>query len=126
MSTGQRWSARKLGCIAASETERIHTFEKRGNEVFQSDEIADGLRDEQDQTPETFMARVEATSVLRKLVEELDETDRRLVTLKYFEGKRYREISEETGLSIGNVGYRLHHILKLLGQKLGPLGIDSI
>ena len=48
-----------------------------------------------------------------------------LVTLKYFEGLKYREISVETGLSISNVGYRLHHILRELAGKLRPLGIDE-
>ncbi len=70
--------------------------------------------------------RMEATGALRQIVEELDETDRQLVNLKYFENLKYRDISAQTGLSISNVGYRLHHILKELADKLRPLGIDGM
>lgn len=75
---------------------------------------------------ETMILRIEATGALRQMLEELDEVDRQLVKLKYFENLKYRDISAQTGLSIGNVGYRLHHILKELGSKLRPLGIDEL
>lgn len=83
-------------------------------------------RSSQEVTPEEGMLRMEATAELREKIEELDETDRLLVKLKYFEDLKYREISARTGLSISNVGYRLHHILKELATKLNPLGVDNI
>ena len=77
-------------------------------------------------TPEALLLRRETVGTLRQLVEDLDEPDRQLVKLKYFEELKYRDISDQTGLSVGNVGYRLHHILKELASKLRPLGIDKI
>lgn len=77
-------------------------------------------------SPDQAFQRIEVTDALRALVEQLEEPDRRLVTLKYFEGLAYREISDRTGLSIGNVGYRLHHILRKLAGQLRPLGIDLL
>ena len=68
---------------------------------------------------------MEAAGYLRLIVEELDEVDRQLVQLKYFDDLKYRDISDKTGLSISNVGYRLHHILKELAEKLRQLGIDG-
>lgn len=79
----------------------------------------------EDETPEALLLRMEAAGTLRLIVEELDETDRQLVRLKYFEDLKYRDISDQTGLSISNVGYRLHHILKELAEKLRQLGIDG-
>lgn len=79
----------------------------------------------EDETPEAMLHRMETIGAVRQIVEELDEGDRQLVKLKYFEGLKYRDISDRTGLSIGNVGYRLHHILKGLVGKLRPLGIDE-
>ncbi len=79
-----------------------------------------------DPEAETMILRIEATGALRQMLEELDEVDRQLVKLKYFDNLKYRDISAQTGLSIGNVGYRLHHILKELGSKLRPLGIDEL
>ncbi len=75
--------------------------------------------------PDALMERMETNAAVRKMVEELDEEDRQLLQLKYFENLKYRDISERTGLSVSNVGYRLHHILKELASKLRPLGIDG-
>ena len=90
--------------------------------------LTDGEREAEDtggETPIGLLERMEAAGVLRLLLSELDEADRELVHLKYFEDLKYREISEQTGLSIGNVGYRLHHILDQLAEKLRQMGIDG-
>ena len=76
-------------------------------------------------TPDEVLAQMETISSLRQIVEELDESDRQLIQLKYFENLKYRDISGRTGLSVGNVGYRLHHILKEMSRKLRSLGIDG-
>ena len=78
------------------------------------------------QTAEAVLLSSEAVATLRIIVEELDEDDRQLVKLKYFENLKYRDISARTGLSISNVGYRLHHLLKGLAEKLRQLGIDGM
>lgn len=76
-------------------------------------------------TPHADLSRLEAAGHLRLLLAELEEADRELIRLKYDEDLKYREIAERMSLSVGNVGYRLHHILKLLAAKLHQLGIDS-
>ena len=95
-------------------------------EILSSDDGTTQASNADQESPEALLLRIEATAALRQILEELDETDRQLVKLKYFEGLKYRDISVQTGLSIGNVGYRLHHILKALASKLRPLGIDEI
>lgn len=95
-------------------------------EVLSSDDSESQTQSSRDMTAESRLERVEATASLRQSIEHLDETDRQLVQLKYFENLKYREISDRTGLSISNVGYRLHHILKELAGKLEPLGVDNI
>ncbi|MEM6469832.1 MAG: sigma-70 family RNA polymerase sigma factor [Planctomycetota bacterium] len=79
----------------------------------------------ENETPEALVQRWEVAGTLREILDELNETDRTLVKLKYFEGLRYRDISARTGLSVSNVGYRLHHILKGIAERLRPLGIDG-
>lgn len=74
---------------------------------------------------EAIQLHDEAIVALRDSIAELDESDRQLVKLKYFTGLKYREISNESGLKIGNVGYRLHHILKELAAKMRQLGFDE-
>ena len=81
--------------------------------------------DEEAEPPEAAIARMETAGKLRDLLSELDQDDGQLIQLKYFEGLKYREISERTGLSVSNVGYRLHHLLKDLASKLKSMGIDT-
>jgi RNA polymerase sigma factor (sigma-70 family) len=89
-----------------------------------SEHAVDGLSSSDD-LPEDSFIQMETTAAVRLLLEELDEGDRELVKLKYFEELKYVEISNRVGLTVGNVGYRLHHILIVLAQKLRRLGIDE-
>jgi RNA polymerase sigma-70 factor (ECF subfamily) len=95
-------------------------------EILSSDGRETQSPNAEDETPEALLLRMEAAGTLRQIVEELDEVDRQLVKLKYFENLKYRDISAQTGLTISNVGYRLHHILKELAEKLRQLGIDGM
>ncbi len=95
-------------------------------ETLQCDDEREAIAmDGQSETPEAMVARMETTIQLRQLLEQLNEVDQQLIRLKYFEGLKYREISEQTGLTISNVGYRLHHIMQQLASQLRPLGIDE-
>lgn len=78
-----------------------------------------------DEAPDALLAKLEMVAALRGLVEELSEKDQQLIRLKYFDDLKYREISERTGMTISNVGYRLHHIMHQLAGKLRPLGVDE-
>ena len=75
--------------------------------------------------PDAAVGRLEAAGTLRLLVAELPEKDRELVSLKYEKDLKYKEISERTGLSVGNVGYRLHHVLKGLAEALRRTGVEE-
>ncbi len=74
---------------------------------------------------EARQVHMEALGALRESLEELNDSDRQLVKMKYFDDLKYRDISAQSGLNIGNVGYRLHHILKELAGKLRKLGFDK-
>ena len=75
--------------------------------------------------PAEKLGRDEAVGNMRLLLAELPAEDRDLVRLKYQEGLKYDEISRRTGLSAGNVGYRLHHVLKHLAAALRRTGIEG-
>jgi len=95
-------------------------------EILVCDDPSAQTTDVKAAAPEALLLKGEAAAQLRVIVEELSAADRQLVELKYFENLKYRDISAQTGLSISNVGYRLHHILKGLAKKLRQLGIDSM
>jgi RNA polymerase sigma-70 factor (ECF subfamily) len=63
--------------------------------------------------------------MVRLFLAEMPPEDRNLIQLKYHDGLRYRDISRRTGLSVGNVGYRLHHVLKGLADSLRNAGIEG-
>jgi RNA polymerase sigma-70 factor (ECF subfamily) len=75
--------------------------------------------------PAEALDRLEAMGMVRLLLTELPEDDRRLVRLKYVDGLKYAQIAKRTGLSIGNVGYKLHHLLKHLADALRRAGIEG-
>ena len=79
-----------------------------------------------DKGPREEVARMEAAGAVQLLVAELPEAEAVLIRLKYHEGLRYDEISERTGLSVGNVGYKLHHLLKGLSSSLRRMGVESV
>jgi len=75
--------------------------------------------------PEQLLGRMEAVGTVQLLVAEMDPLDRELIALKYGENLKYDQISQRTGLSVGNVGYKLHHLLKGMADSLRNLGIES-
>lgn len=75
--------------------------------------------------PAERLGRDEAVGLVRLLLAEMSEEDRALIQLKYLEELKYQEISRRTGLSVSNVGYRLHHLLKGLADNLRRAGIDG-
>ncbi len=75
--------------------------------------------------PDEHLSQLEANGMLRLIISELEEADQQLLKLKYNDHKSYGEIATATGLSISNVGYKLHHLLKSLAAKLKAAGIES-
>jgi RNA polymerase sigma-70 factor (ECF subfamily) len=78
-----------------------------------------------DTPPDEALGRLEAVGMVRMLVAEMPEEERELIRLKYHDDLKYHEISERTGLSVGNVGYKLHHLLKNLATALRQAGVEG-
>lgn len=60
----------------------------------------------------------EAAARAAAALDTLPMRERQLVILKVYEEKSYKEISAITGLTVGNVGYILHHAMKKLAAVL--------
>jgi RNA polymerase sigma-70 factor (ECF subfamily) len=78
-----------------------------------------------DPDPENALGKLETIGTLQLLIAELPAADRKLIHLKYHRKLKYDQISDQTGLSVGNVGYKLHFLLKQLADSLRRLGIES-
>ena len=92
---------------------------------YQREEVDDKVVEIFEAAPENKLERMEAIGNMRLLVEELKPQDKQLIMLKYVEGKSYAEIAEIVGIGVGNVGYRLHHLLADLAVNLKKLGVES-
>lgn len=59
----------------------------------------------------------EQSNQLHKAIKQLDELDRAII-LQYLEGLSYREISEIMGISVSNVGVKIHRIKEQLKEMI--------
>jgi RNA polymerase sigma factor (sigma-70 family) len=103
----------------------FHHLRKSRRESLIGEESAALVTDNSEDTPDELIARMETVAELRQLLTQLPEKDQTLVQLKYYEGLKYRDISERTGLTISNVGFRLHQVLKRLAASLSPQGVEN-
>lgn len=112
------WLYRSLRNLALN-----HLRDNR-RETELTDEIKP-LDETDDNIPAVELGRWEAIGTVRLLLAEFSDEDRELIRLKYHHNLKYREISQRTGMSIGNVGYKLHHLLKGLADALRRSGIEG-
>jgi len=68
--------------------------------------------------PDEQIARWEGIGLVRLVLETLDERSRELIRLRFNEDLSYKEIAERAGLTVGHVGYLLHHALKAMAVEL--------
>jgi RNA polymerase sigma-70 factor (ECF subfamily) len=73
--------------------------------------------------PDEQIARWEGIGLVRLSLQTLDERSRDLIQLKFHENLSYKEISARTGLTIGHVGYLLHHAIKAIADELAKNGL---
>ena len=73
--------------------------------------------------PDEQIARWEGIGLVRLSLKALDDRSQQLIELKFTEGLSYKEISIRTGLTVGHVGYLLHHAIKAVADELAKNGI---
>lgn len=88
-------------------------------------ELSESTSAAPDALPAEKLGRLEAIGMVQTLLAEMSDADRALILLKYHDELCYDEISKRTGLSVGNVGYKLHHLLKGLADALRHSGIEG-
>ena len=74
-------------------------------------------------SPDEELVRVEGIGLVRRGLQNLSARDQELLRLKFNEALSYKEISARTGLTVGHVGYLLHHSLKSLAAELAKAGL---
>ncbi|GHB93478.1 RNA polymerase sigma factor [Cerasicoccus arenae] len=75
--------------------------------------------------PIDVLEQRERMGQIRVCLKRLPERERVLIQLKYHQNCSYREIAQQMGITVSNVGYSLHHALKSLEIELRQEGIAS-
>jgi|SRR6516164_2742084 len=73
--------------------------------------------------PDEQIVRLEGIGLVRLSLQSLDDRSREILQLKFHENLSYKEISSRTGLTVGHVGYLLHHAIKNIAGELAKNGI---
>lgn len=68
--------------------------------------------------PAQAVSRQEWHGELWRWVEELRPNQREVIKLKFLHDCSYRQIAEITGLTVGNVGFIMHHAMAALRERL--------
>jgi len=95
----------------------------RKNQRELLDESLEGAQAMRDR-PDEELDRIESIGLVQTLIAEMSERDQMLLKLKYFQGLKYEQIAQRLEMSVGHVGYRLHHLLKDLGERLKRSGMS--
>jgi RNA polymerase sigma factor (sigma-70 family) len=117
----QRWLYRAVRNLALNR--RRH--ESRTVSLDTPDAGQDPVADAADPSsfPDEQIIRLEGIGLVRLGLETLDERSRELVRLKFNDELSYKEIAARTGLTVGNVGFILHHALKTIAAELAKTGV---
>lgn len=75
-------------------------------------------RDSGEQSPYQAAADQERVEMVKSYIARLPENQATVILLKFEKGYSYQEISDETGLSSGNVGFLIHTGMKRLRSLL--------
>lgn len=114
--TPQPWLYRAVHNLAVDHqrrANRIVLVDDRKPDDAPATDIADAQP-----MPDEQIARWEGIGLVRLVLETLDARSRELIRLRFEEDLSYKEIAERTGLTVGNVGYILHHALKAMALEL--------
>ncbi len=73
--------------------------------------------------PDEQIARWEGIGLVRLVLETLDDRSRELIRLRFNEDLSYKQIAERLQITVGHVGYLLHHALKAMAAELETMEV---
>ena len=105
----------------------IDTLRKRAKRVHQTkEEQLDFLSEVESESKDDPVQELEKKEKVRRVRHSLNllpKESQKLITMKFDQKMSYKQIADETGLSVSNVGYKLHVIIRHLSTELQEEGI---
>ena len=115
--TPQPWLYRTVHNLAVDHQRRASRIVLVDDRATGEDTPANDAADSQPM-PDEQIARWEGIGLVRLVLETLDDRSRDIIRLRFHEDLSYKEIADRTGLTVGHVGYLLHHALKAMAVEL--------
>jgi RNA polymerase sigma-70 factor (ECF subfamily) len=119
----QPWLYRTVHNLAVDHQRRASKMVPLESSANEDASAAGDLCDSQP-FPDEQIARWESIGLVRLVLETLDARSQELIRLRFNEDLSYKEISGRTGLTVGHVGYLLHHALKAMAVELAKTGVS--
>jgi len=98
---------------------RKQNVRPEGHLIGDSDELLMLLKSKEESVDEQFDKMINVKE-LNKALEKIDEKYREVIILRFFEDKKYEEISDILEIPVGSVGTLLHRGKKQLATALNP------
>ena len=121
----EAWLYRTVRNLCISHIRKHQRMQREGDEQQLDFFAAKNDFSEPLNNPASKLEKSEKIDRVVHFVSILPEDSRNLLKMKFEKKLSYREISKETGLTEGNVGYKLHHLLRNLADELKAEGITS-
>ena len=119
------WLYRTTRNLCISHIRKHQRIQKEGEEKQLDFLVTQMDGTDQSNNPAEKLERSEKINRVVHFVSLLPQDSKNLLKMKFDKKLSYREISQQTGLTEGNVGYKLHHLMRDLADELKAEGITS-
>lgn len=96
----------------------LNYLRKHKRESLRDDMEGDSPLGEIDGRPDVMVDRMERVGMVKMCVAGLPDGDRTMLKMKFEDGCSYKEIADQLQLTVSNVGYKLHHVIKRLAGEM--------
>ena len=110
--------------LAIARNKALATLRRRTEEQLDDDKAAT-VEDCADD-PESVVCKLDRNAVIQKCLSELSAAHREIVDLVYYHEKSAEEAAQIVGIPMSTVKTRMFYARRVLAERLGAAGVDSL
>lgn len=106
--------------------ESVQSRKSRRHELLWDSMLIDGIENEQDALPEKMPIEEDVIwamylQALDKLINGLETTDKQIITDRFFNKMKYREMAEKYAMPVTSIQYRIEKSIKKMSRKFNDV-----